>query len=396
MKTFTPKKLISSRKKICDEHTRTDKENLLVPDDELKNLIRGLVELPENSVRRHAFALNNRELIMIASYLPYNYYKVDMKNLFGVIRLRLDTNLCDKLFLAWQMLYNNMECNTFLAELTLENEVWREFLVEKHLKNEKFFLVLKEQTLFAFMKEFYITAPSSMRYAERLQYYGVKEGTLLFSDVTTIRLLFYSKKEFEAESMDEILKIVRKYGVGYLRLFLVHFLDVYTLRELVNKRFMNLARILIEYTSEKGSQKWKDFFKTVEYSTESKYNYWINIYKIDEIFGLDERSNFWRNYRFESVKKYNYSNSIVMEFESHYVVEFLGKANGPMYVYRKTDDYFDKKVRYWFTVYNNQEIRGKLYAEQNFAMTRMAHLPNPGWWTKFSEFLRINKVAKVI
>lgn len=192
------------------------------------------------------------------------------------------------------------------------------------------------------------------------------------------------------------MKTVGKYGVEYLRLFLDNFLETYTLRELVDKKFMNLARILMEHTGENGTQKWKTFFENVGYSIESKYNYWINIYKIDEIFGLDERSNFWRNYQFEFVKKYNYSNSIVMEFKNHYVVEFLGKANGPMYVYRKMDGYFEKNVRYWFTIYNNQEIRRKLYAEQNFAMARMPHLPNPGWWGKFSDFLRRNKIAKTI
>lgn len=175
MKAFTPKKLISSRKIICDEHSKAvEEKNLMVPNDELKNLIRGLVVLPDSSVRRRAFALNKRELTMIASYLPYNHYKVDMKNLFAVICLRLDLNLCDKLFFAWQMSYSNMDCNNFLIQLTLENEVWNTFLVEKHLRKDKFLVVLKEQTVIAFMKQFYRTAPASMQYTERLQYYEAR------------------------------------------------------------------------------------------------------------------------------------------------------------------------------------------------------------------------------
>lgn len=111
---FRPERLQTVQKEIAELH-KSKKEMLetwkLSVDEELKELIISLVSLDTSELAIEAYMLSDREMYQIAGYLPYNYFNVNMRNLFSIFVTRADKLLCTVLYEQWQNSYDNKDCN---------------------------------------------------------------------------------------------------------------------------------------------------------------------------------------------------------------------------------------------------------------------------------------------
>lgn len=401
MKIFIPEKLNTAKDEIIKLHTNSSAEAADLSEQDLKNLIHKLVSLEPVPLKKQALILKKSEANAVARYIPSNFYSVDETNLFEVFRMRSNPITCNLLYRSWQNSYDNKKCNLFLLDALKNCSDIISFFEGKHLNEANFSKILLSKCVY---EEFgtlcYNTNfPTWIPFEERLQYFGISAETVLCRNCTFYLYTFCDKEEYLLAGEEKILNIIRQYPTNKLQAFLNNFLLLFSLAELA--RFTAIARYLSEITGETEDHKWKTFFAGFPKTVIAKYRYWINILKINDYFGTDERSLFWKNYQFENVLKYSRSNSIIMEFEHHYVVEFLGQRSGPMYVYEKENGIFDRQIREWFLIYNNAEIRKKLWDHVNLANERMPHLPNdhssqPGWHNKFRSYLYTHKIARRI
>lgn len=372
---YVPKRLIQSKEDIVILHANKRTPVTVQPNNDLMTLITRLVSLELYQIKKNALALTEEETMKVAGYLPYNYYNVEMKNLFLVFQYRSNKRLCEILYNEWQDSYTNSDCNKYMKELLNDNEKFILTIRDKHLNESDFKDYLSSDDIaIRFGKEtakYHFKVGTSLK--DKLNYFGIRSDSRLYHDCEFMFYTYCSKADYIAAGKNELLAIIKKYGPVPLKEFLKNFLSKLELKEM--QKFTDLAKYLTTQTGENHSEKFNSFFKGFDDLLIEKYVDWINVYKVYQYFGDDERSMFWKQYKFRDVKRYAYSNAVVMEFKRYYAVEFLGYNMGPIYIYEK--DIFENTVRRWFSIFNNTDLRSQLYHSAHLYFYRKAH---QGYW----------------
>lgn len=354
--SFVPKKLIEAKREIVKKHSfKVRIVEDFKPNEDLKKLIYKIVNFDLQQLKRESYSLSDSEVVIIASYIPANFYKVDLSNLFFILKLRASFDVYRVFFNAWQDYYDNNECNLFFIDLLNSDNNFVKFLIKNNLTREKFIKFLKSDSI---PLEFYTEIEEhkfsdDISVASMLLHYGIRNNSKLFFD---FEKLFYMRchKKYYLRDCTKLVDIIKKYSLDDLYNFLNNFLKQFAIDELC-KNFSNLLDIL-ESNRRKRGIKYKFLF-------EDKYNNWINIDTIYKFFINDindERFMFWKDYKFLTKPlKYDKSGSLLMEFKNHVVVEFLGRGNGPLYIFNKY--FFEKNIKIYLPNKNNSELRKILY-----------------------------------
>lgn len=368
--SFFPKRLKAVQREVSVLHKNIDESVKISADDELEHLIRSLTELDnDNDLAWKANMLTNQEVYRIAAYLPYNYFHVNMRNLFCIFIVRSGKRLFQILYNQWQNSYDNESCNEFIHSLLKNNEDFREYVKEKHLNVDRLADIFYDQNIvIGFGSEvtgYYFKEKRTL--AEKFEYFGIHSDSKLYKDCLDVFYTFCGKEDYLEADKNEILNIVKKYELRQqplLKIFLKNFLGKLNLQELAD--FQDLARYFEAVIGDSKNLKadYKYFFKDLPEDVVAKYMDWINRCKIEKYFGDDERSNFWKQYRFEQVKKFEKSNAVVMKFGEYIAVEFLGERNGPIYFYPRM--YFEKKLEGQFLLLENIPMRKYLLHESQY------------------------------
>lgn len=403
---FKPTKLIKAKNEIIEIHSNIGEPKEFEIDLDFMNLIKYLAGIKYEDLKKEALVRTRKEMELIAEYLPHNYYNVDLNNIFHIFLLRCNKKLSKLLFFEWQNAYSNFEFIDYFQMLILQNKDFKELVNECHLTEEKILYIIKQENIpIAFGKEAVsLHQFTNKTLIEKLEYIGVRKNSKLCLKCMDLFYTYCHKEDYLKIKGADLYIIVKEYGQDEKRLFLINFLECLSLVDLRN--YFKLAELFLIITGEKNTAQFDLYFKNFNIILLRKYIDWINMYKINNIFGSDERSKFWERYHYEYVTKYDYSNSVVLEFDKYVAVEFLGQGMGPLYIYRK--DYFNKYVRDSFTLrkYDNNLLRNYLYHNTSYEKnekyirsvtgTRLVHLPNPGWQSNFDSVLVNNGITKRI
>ena len=366
MLLFYPGKLINSKKEIIQKHKNTCDIHLDKQNTTLSELIHRLVSISENDIEREAYALRNDEIGMISAYIPVNYYNVDMSNLFMIFTYRADKRYFEVLYNAWQDHFSNNECNAFIYQWLNDNDKIFASILDVSLKPEFRKMLIQGDVLSTFgklVKDQIIETDKSIE--DILEPWNLRHGSSLLWEMKFLLYTYCPKKVYQRISKEELLSFVKQYATkrdGSLKKFVVNFVSEFKLKEL--ERFDDIGRFLLDEVGNPGTGEFSAFLEGVPDYLVTKYTDWINKLIIDEVFGKDERSLFWKQYRFRSVVKYERSNSVVMDMGKYVATEFLGKAMGPIYIYKK--DVFEDQVKKWFRNRNNAQLRSVLFHHENY------------------------------
>lgn len=377
--SYTPKRLMRAREDIVLLHQKTGEPPKMTKNEELRKLILSLVSLERFQVKLQAYALTSREIELVAGYIPHNYFNVDMKNLFQIFSYRSTDRLCQILFNQWQDSYHNRACNTFIRDILDYDEHLIVLVQSNHMSETMFDSVLQDRDIaLRFGREIKKKdLPGRKSLADRMEFFGIRRDSQLYLDCEFLFYTYCDKEDYLNVEKIVLLNLVKQYRKRReetLKDFLQNFLSKLELNELYP--FKELAVFLQTVTGDNGEykSKFENFFNGFNPVLVRKYINWINRYKVEEYFGYDERSRFWKQYRFESVRKFDYSNAVVMEFERYYAVEFLGQAMGPIYMYPK--EYFEKNIIKRFGWNDNQQMRQDLLHNSTWAYRK----EHRGYW----------------
>ena len=403
---YIPSKLIKAKQEIVEQHANIGEPKILEPNLEIMRLILRLTKLDEKSVYSESLVLTKKELEIIAGYIPHNFYDVKLDNLFQILQIRNSLKLCNILLYEWQNSYDNQECNDFLKLLIKKNEYIGKIISGWNLTACQFIKFLDSENIpVAYGRTAVLlndTCYTNLN--ERLEYLGIRSNSKLSNMCNFLFFTFCSRQDYLLIGENELLSFVNKYDENTLKVFLNNFLNKLSLQEL--KNFKRIAEYFLHLTGENRSEKFNNYFLPFDEVIIRKYVDWINIYKINKIFGTDERSRFWEKYHHELVTNFIYSNSVVMEFENFVAVEFLGQAMGPAYIYRK--NYYNVAVRDSFEkrLYDNAGLRSHLLHNTEYVNgarnlngitgSRLIHNPNPGWQDTFKIVLLNNRITEQI
>lgn len=396
--SFVPNRLVNVKDKIVKEHPLEAEELLdIKPNDKLFELVNRIASLEIKKVKMNAMSLSANDIAAIAAYLPHNYYSVKMRNLFLVFKYRTDYRLCEILYDQWQNTYTNKECNEFILDVLLkEKEDFIILLRNNHIDENHFRMFLEKGDIptrygYELRK---VNFRKGLSLKDKLGYFGVKNSSKLYHDCEYLFYTFCDREDYLIANKLSMVDVVEKYSIRELKLFLFNFLSKLSLAELED--FSTLAAKLQVRIGDDQSSKFKSFFDGANPAIIRKYIDWINIYKVNKYFGNDERSIFWKRYRFVHVEKYSYSDSVVMEFDSYVAIEFLGQAMGPIYIYTK--DYFNTYVRKWFTrkIYGNSEMRSVLLHQTDYQNYGYRKEHRGYWQSEVHGVLIGNNITEVV
>ncbi len=358
--SFTPNRLIKAGQEITAVHLLENEPLKIMNTDELYLLIKKISEMEPFKVERQAIAMTNKEVILVAGYLPGNMYKVKLENLVTVLKKRPSERMYETLFSEWQDAYDNNECNEYMHGYLLQvDEKFMIFSRNKGIKETLFEKILKSDDIpYAFgseLKKRKFKANISLK--EKLAEYGIRDNSRLYNDILFIFFTFCDREDYLQVNKAALFDVIKRYNVDTLKKFLRNFLDLLSLRDL--EEFKQMQAYLLTKTGDIKTPEFIVFFTGFPQPLITKFINWVNRKKIEDLFGYDERSEFWKQYEFLSVERCAYSDSVILELKDYYVVEFLGQGMGPLYFFDKS--VFDKHVRRWFRIYNNSEIRNQLF-----------------------------------
>lgn len=373
MLLYIPNKLISTKKEIIQKHKHINDVHIDKEDSDLRTLINRLVCLNEKDIKREAFALENNEIDSIAAYIPVNYYNVDMSNLFAIFTYRAEKRFFEILYNAWQDHFRNNECNAFIYHWLNNNDEIFGSILDISLKEEYRKMLIRGDVIQGFgeyVKDNINKTDKQLK--EILEPWKLSYGRSLLWEMKFLLYTYCPRKYYFMISKEELLSFVKQYYVkkdGSFKKFVVNFVTELKLVEL--EKYDDIGNYLLGAIGNPGTPEFFDFFGDTPEKIVTKYTDWINRLIIDDVFENDERSLFWREFRFKSVTKYDRSNSVVMDMGKYYVTEFLGRAMGPMYFYKK--DIFDEKVKKWFVNRDNKQLRSALFNHEDYYFIRQEH-----------------------
>ena len=388
---FVPKRLKEEQQQIKLDHPYVDgrKHVKMYENKELRKLIEKLVKMVPQKLKKEAYALSDSQLAAVAAYIPSNAFSVKRDNLHQILYYRSDKWFWDIYLDAWQNYYFETECNDYLCKNVLHDDALQEALTGRHFNAAAFTGILKKDNIpislgrYMYSNEF----PIKGMISERLNYIGVRKDTRLYNKCEALYYIFCGHDDYCNAEKERILTAVKNYDDEEMLAFMKNFLGILSLVELDEFRKLGLY-----FQQAIGDQTNYRFQKLSGLPDDLKQKYldWLNRLWIDTYFGNDERSVFWREYHFKTIRKNSFSNSLTMEFNNHYVVEFLGERNGPLYIYDKV--FFDKEIRRWTERETNQDLRQTLlYKDRTF---RQVH--GKGWQWKVREFVRRYNIAERI
>ena len=390
MKIYTPTRLIEELEYIKQKHPISDKELLTIePSDALKRLVEMITAIPPHYIKQKAYSLSYREALFLIGYIPQNYYHVKLDNLFDVFLYRADKNICTVFFSEWQNAYDNPECNMFIQKIIHSYEPLLAVFIDYHYTESMVDDMLNAASIPSWFGRHCIKFDNtSASFEQQLAFYGIHQETKLYKDIQYLFYTYCHKKDYLEVQKGKLLTIVEQYILDKknVLLFLINFLTELGLGDL--RQFSDLARVLERKTGTNGTEKQRLFFENISKEIWIKYRNWLNLIHINEYFGNDERSRFWVRYEFKIITRFNFSNSVAMETEKYYIVEFLGKAMGPMYIFTK--DVFQQKIMPWMKTTNNNELRQQLYHSELY-IKRMTHQGD--WQSEFDWYIRLNRIA---
>ena len=366
MLLYFPKELVKTKEKIINKHKKTNEIHIDARDSELYALINRLASLNDDNLEREACALGNDEIGMIAAYIPNNFYNVDMSNLFSIFTYRAEKRYFEILYDIWQDHFTNNECNAFIYQWLNDNDEIFSGVLDISLKADFRKMLVRGDVLLGFgniVKNKIMETDKSLE--DILEPWKLRYGSALLWEMKFLLYTYCPKEYYQNISKEELLSFVKQYAAkrnGALIKFINNFVSEMSLEEL--ESYDDLSRFLIKEIGNPDTKEFAEFFEGVTEQVVTKYTDWINKQIIDDVFGNDERSLFWKQFRFRSVVKYGRSNSVVMDMGKYVAAEFLGKAMGPIYIYEK--DVFENKVKKWFKNRNNVQLRSALFHHENY------------------------------
>ena len=389
---FTPERLIESRKKIEALHVPEEAYDFASPGKDLELLVRRLLDTQDEMLIAVGMSLSDRETLMLAGYLPHNFYEVPEKKLFCALKKRMDGAACEVLFREWQEEFGNLPCNQFLRELAEQSPGFQSVLTRHHIKPALFIQILISRNIPLAFDQLLIGAvfANGAEFENKLQYYGVAPQSYLDVECKRALLTFCEKEDYFSCSEENLLDIIKTYDEYMLKKFVFNFLDKLSLSEL--EYYPALAAHMRKVTGHRNSRNFQQFFEGADEAQIQHFIDWINIFKLNTYFEGDERSQFWKQFRYLNVVRYPVSNVVVMEFDDCVAVEFLGDKKGTIYICDK--DFFMQNFYNQLDRMDNEELRGFFKARKDLCIDARSHMGR--WQSHISGILVKRGIAEKI
>ena len=276
---YIPHRLIAAKDDIIFSHKKIKENKEKAFHEDLHAFVRRISLLDKERVKVHTITMTNREVERIAAYIPYNQYKVDMRNLFDIFKMRINLRLCEILFDSWLDSYDNAKCNAFMRDELMEMEEFSMVVLDHNFTENEFRDLLASDDIISYMGDLISHEFDKGNYSlrKRVGHWKIRDDCKLYANLSDIFYTFCSEDDYLGESEDRLLRVAKRYVLldnGLINRFIVNLMKNMSLEELENLK--RLANYLIKQTGDTSENRFRVFFEGIDDELVEKYEKWLD------------------------------------------------------------------------------------------------------------------------
>lgn len=337
---YVPNHLKEAASEIRKIHTSTV-DNIKPSNTEIKKLIAEVCAIPAERVEDYAMLLSDRRLLILAEYLTHNSFGVELKNIKAVLELRISGEIFRTVYKGWQNEYHAhpvLECREYLLSAVKNHSADIDYIKEHGLDLVlEMWLNSKEHALEACISLLNYCNHNKCDIAVAEKHFDFA-GSYLAREATKWYYCCCNAKVYLSMTDAVLHAKVKDFEAKYMKQFLLNILEKLTVKQLASYNLIwGLAQKII---GEPNLYAYTLFFSEAGKKAEilrNKYLEWRFINQIDNIFGKDYRSQFWKgkvlDYNATEYETKKSGEVLIMIFKNIYVLEF--KSVGPVYFFTK-------------------------------------------------------------
>ncbi|MGB3366014.1 MAG: EH signature domain-containing protein [Acidaminobacteraceae bacterium] len=371
---FPPIKLEQLRKELIKNYNQKNlyrgKDRI---DKSFKELLFKLTSLAEDKVKSFSYKLTSEELLLFASYLPYNDYQLDLNNIINALEVRYKNRFLDVSYRAYQHSMGNKIFNNWFKNKLEENINYK---VSRTVKSEKLFGIFSSSNIvqgyFNYGKE------TKLKYGELLDDFEIVKTSILSSEIDKYYLINATREMFIELGSMELLRRTDSFTIMEHGLLLNNYLSKLNIKEFHD----NYLQKIVDYF-EAPYRSNSEMWNYVDEANKRKFQNWIGIHHMQTILGNDERTNFWKSYLGTVKNTYMHEESgrLALDFGAFVVVEFQHKNNAT-YIYR-SEVFYKNYIKYFE---KSNSSKNKSLKDTAVAIKWLSH--GGHWQYKFNDELR--------
>ena len=391
---FSPQKLNTVLSEVSKQHPSKSAPPQYEGDQEFIKMLKRWANLPSDEIEQEAMMIPPRRVRQLVEYVCSNIYKLPMRNLAHIIRLRADEAIFLRLFSLWLDAYENKDFSHLLKVVA------RAFATksENVFQNSRLIIPIFSEWLESDDVPVMV-GKTCMRY--KVQAGGFENALRAYSVSTESSLgkacingfyTFCTKEDYSSIRDSDLERVLRRYDEKQIHAFMQNFLSLMDVPNF--EKFYLSGKFLVQkYTNSPETRPFQRFFSAYPSELIEKYQRWLNYINIRDGFHNntnDVRMIFWNKYVKDMQVSYleRTSGALIMKFYDYGVVEFTEATMGPLYVYEIGD--FEKRIIPRSRIHTNQEFRHYLYT--NAYIQRIPHQGN--WQYRTSRYLQRNQITR--
>jgi hypothetical protein len=370
---FKPVELNRIKQEIVQGHRKaglyTGKDNY---NEEFYHLLMNIVSMKENKLKSFAQKISRDNLNMLASYMPYNDYNVNMDNIMTILDVRFRKEYLDASYRAYQETLGNSDYNQWMYSKLSDN---LEYSVRERVKGKTLRTIFRNDDAITYL----VSQARNENYVfeDLRKIYAIRKSSKMAVELIQQLLIDATREQYLSMTSEELIQQTASFTNEDMGRLLDNYLEKLDLN-VFHEIFLNNIHKIYEAPKHSKSSMWH----YVDDNQKMKFIKWLSLKQISEIFGNDERTVFWKKY-LNNVKA-SYMNAdmkrLALDFGQFVIIEFQ-KVGNATYIYAERDYY--KEFNNYF--HRKDKHSTDMLKDQNLSVSRLTH--NGNWQSRFSREL---------
>lgn len=209
---YEPKKLRNVSKKIARYETKV-RSIEIKKCDELQKLVESVVNLEKIQVKYHMMALSDKEVCLLAGYIPHNYWNYELVNFTELFRYRATKQMFEILFREWQEVYDRKYVNEFIVSLPNVEQYSSSFLKSVKHEENTFLNILKQDDVIKGL----VNLLNKQKFSKdvslemRITSIGIYKESFLYEKINYLFYVYCDKESYLCRTNLELFHILERY-----------------------------------------------------------------------------------------------------------------------------------------------------------------------------------------
>ncbi|WP_352419012.1 EH signature domain-containing protein [Proteiniborus sp.] len=362
VKTIEARVMVEEKHKTIKEVISKDNNN----EEYLLKLINKIVSTSDHELDRLSYKLKNNVLYLLAYYISRNEFKIDIKKIFKILRLRHRKSLMKIYYNSFQQNYTNSEFNNFFAEFLNKENADIHLSVPKGTAKTLLYYLEGGDIIKSMLSSFFRL---NIKFEDFIKTFNFNENSKLVIDCKKAFYLYCNQYDYINTDESYLLGIINKLSREEMSEFTANYLHKVD----YNNFYTGVLEYIYNLFDTHKNHFFKHYWDKVSEQGKAKFQKWLTTKTMKEFFNEDVRFSFWHSY-IELIGDFYLVRSkgqLFLDFGNFVVIEF-SKIGNAAYIYDKEvyNKYFAKYAL------DTNSVNNSALKNENIAIKRIIHSGN--------------------